>query len=135
MEKIQLTKIQKEIIAGVILLLLFIFVAIISQLPFGLTGVAEFTGMKRFTYEVVTLGMAFAASIIFSFLAATKLKPETLPEVMREGLIWGTMVIVLAVVTTWMVTGFEEGINFGSYFAVMGHFIGPAIYAKTQKII
>ena len=53
---------------------------------------------------------------------------------MREGLIWGNMVIVLALVTTWMVTGFAEGINFGSYFAVMGHFIGPAIYEKTQKM-
>ena len=107
MPKIQLTKIQKEIIAGAILLLLFIFVAIISQLPFGLTGVAEFTGFKLFAYEVVTLGMAFAASIIFSFIAAAKLKPETLPDVIREGLIWGTMVIVLTLITTWMVTGFS----------------------------
>jgi hypothetical protein len=128
-------KVLTEIGIGIVILVLFIGVSMIVQLPFGSSGIDQLSGGKLLTYQIGMWGTGFLVTILLSFIASRYLKPLTALEILREGLVWGTVMVVYGLVIAYMNNDINAGINFGTFLALAGLMLGPMISAKTKHLI
>ena len=115
--------------------MLYVDVTMIAQLPFGAAGIDTLSGSELLTYQIVVWGAGFIVAILMSFIASRYLKPLSALEILREGLVWGTIMVVYGLVVSYMNNDVNVGINFGTFLALAGLMLGPMISAKTKHLI
>jgi len=128
-------KVMTEIGIGIVILLLYVGVSMIAQLPFGSAGIDQVSGSKLLTYQIVVWGTGFIVAILMSFIASRYLKPLTALEILREGLVWGTIMVVFGLYISYSNNDINAGINFGTFLTIAGLMLGPMISAKTKHLI
>ena len=128
-------KVLTEIGFGIVILMLYVGVSMIAQLPFGSAGIDQVSGSKLLTYQIVVWGTGFIVAIIMSFIASRYLKPLTALEILREGLVWGTIMVIFGLYISYSNNDINAGINFGTFLTIAGLMLGPMLSAKTKHLI